>query len=134
MKNYNQNERLKKLKEQHEQGFIESTEFLKCLLDLAKEAVSTKKQVMPKEKIDTNKSTLIEIFNNVKNEKTPVIIERLVNDMDNIVKYVRLLKWQNISTKKEGAEKALYYLIWTKYQIKDKEILDKAYKYIEKYY
>ena len=35
---------------------------------------------------------------------------------------------------KQEVKKALRSVVWIKYQIKDKEVFDKAYSYIEQYY
>src|ERR1700686_450273 len=42
-------ERLEKIKERHEQGFLTSLEFLKEILAVAKDVVETEKQVAPEE-------------------------------------------------------------------------------------
>ena len=127
-------EKLERLREQHEQGLINSIEFLKYLLDLAKEAASAEKDVVPEEEVDKGKAALTELFNGIKNKTTPIIVERVVNDIDNIVKIVRFDGWQNTSAGKQEVKKALRSVVWVKYKIKDKEVFDKAYKYIEEYY
>ncbi|WP_102343593.1 type I restriction endonuclease subunit R [Galactobacillus timonensis] len=127
-------DRLERLREQHEQGLINSIEFLKMLLELAKEAAQAEKEVVPKEEIDKGKAALTELFNGVKNNNTPVIVERVVNDIDDIVKIVRFDGWQNTTTGQQEIKKALRSVVWIKYKIKDKEVFDKAYSYIEEYY
>lgn len=127
-------EKLENLRERHEQGLINSIEFLKLLLELAKEAAQAEKEVVPEEEIDRGKAALTELFNGVRNEKTPVIVERIVADIDDIVKIVRFDGWQGTTTGKNEVKKALRSVIWIKYKIKDKEVFDKAYSYIEQYY
>lgn len=127
-------ERLEDLKEKHEQGLITSIEFLKLLLELAKDAVEAEKVVVPKEEQDKGKAALTELFNSIKNSQTPVIVERVVNDIDEIVKIVRFDGWQNTTTGKQEVKKALRSVVWIKYKIKDKDLFDKAYNYIEQYY
>lgn len=127
-------EKLEELRERHEQGLITSIEFLKLLLELAKEAAKAEKEVVPEEEIDRGKAALIELFNGLKNDKTPVIVERIVADIDDIVKIVRFDGWQKTTTGKNEVKKALRSVIWIKYKIKDKEMFDKAYSYIEQYY
>lgn len=53
--------------------------------------------------------------------------------MDDIVKYVRFPDWQDTTTGKQEIKKALCSIIWIKYKIKDKDVFDKAYQYIEQY-
>mgnify|MGYP003301148677 CR=1 FL=1 len=73
-------------------------------------------------------------FNGVKNNQTPIIVERIVNDIDDIVKIVRFPDWQETTAGKQEIKKALRSIIWMKYKIKDKDVFDKAYDYIEQYY
>lgn len=127
-------EKLESLREKHERGLITSIEFLKLLLELAKEAAQAEKEVVPEEEVDKGKAALTELFNGVKNAQTPVIVERIVNDIDDIVKYVRFPDWQDTTTGKQEIKKALRSIIWIKYKIKDKDVFDKAYQYIEQYY
>ena len=70
----------------------------------------------------------------MKNEKTPVIVERIVNDIDSIVKKVRFPDWQTSSGGVQQVQRKLRDITWNKYKIKDQEVFDKAYSYIEQYY
>ena len=127
-------ERLEELREKHEQGLINSIEFLKHLLELAKEAAQAEKEVVPKQEIDKGKAALTELFNGVRNVNTPVIVERIVKDIDDIVKIVRFDGWQTTVAGKREVKRALRSVVSVKYKIKDKELFDKAYRYIEQYY
>lgn len=127
-------QKLEDLRERHEQGLINSIEFLKLLLQLAKEAAQAEKEVVPEEEIDKGKAALTELFNGVRNEKTPIMVERIVNDIDDIVKIVRFDGWQDTNTGRNEVKKALRSVVWIKYKIKDKEVFDRAYSYIEQYY
>ena len=127
-------EKLEKLRDQHKQGLIGSIEFLKMLLALAREAAQAEREVVPAEEIDKGKAALTELFNGVRNENTPIIVERIVNDIDGIVRIVRFDGWQNTTEGKKDVKKALRQVTWKKYGIKDQEVFDKAYSYIEQYY
>ncbi len=127
-------EKLEKLREQQEQGLITSIEFLKRLLELAREAAEAEKEVVPAEEIDKGKAALTELFTSLKSEKTPVIVERVVNDIDDIVKIVRFDGWQDTTSGRREVKKALRSVIAIKYKIKDTDVFDKAYSYIEMYY
>ena len=127
-------EKLERLREQQEQGLITSIEFLKRLLELAREAAEAEKEVVPEEEIDKGKAALTELFNSLKSEKTPVIVERVVNDIDDIVKIVRFDGWQDTVSGRREVKKALRSVVAIKYKIKDTEVFDKAYHYIEMYY
>lgn len=127
-------EKLEELRQKHEQGLINSIDFLKQLLELAKEAASAEKEVVPEDEIDKGKAALTELFNGVKNKSTPIIVERIVADIDSIVKLVRFDGWQNTTAGRQEVKKALRSIVWIKYKIKDLEVFDKAYRYIEEYY
>lgn len=62
------------------------------------------------------------------------IVERIVADIDSIVKIVRFDGWQSTTAGKQEVKKALRSVVWIKYKIKDKDVFDKAYNYIEQYY
>ena len=127
-------EKLERLRDQHKQGLIGSIEFLKMLLALAREAAKAEREVVPEEEVDKGKAALTELFNGVRNEKTPIIVERIVNDIDGIVKIVRFDGWQSTTEGKKEVKKALRSIIWIKYKIKDQDVFDRAYSYIEQYY
>jgi type I restriction enzyme R subunit len=74
-----------------------SLEFLKSLLELARDVVEAEKEVEPEEEIDRGKAALTELFESIKNEETPVLVERVVADIDEIVRQVRFPGWQQTS-------------------------------------
>ncbi|MBF0182190.1 MAG: type I restriction endonuclease subunit R [Magnetococcales bacterium] len=100
-------ERLEKLRERHEQGLIHSIDFLKELLELAREVVESEKQVDPEEEQDKAKAALTELFSEVKNGDTPKMVERIVADIDEIVRLVRFPGWQSTSAGEREVQKAL---------------------------
>lgn len=127
-------ERLEKLKERHEQGLLHSLDFLKELLSLAKEIVQTEKQVDPVDEQAKAKAALTELFVEAKNDKTPMVVERIVTDIDEIVRLVRFPGWQNTKAGEREVQKALRRVIYVKYQVKDQDLFDKAFGYIRQYY
>ena len=74
------------------------------------------------------------VSNLIKTINTPVIVERIVKDIDDIVKIVRFDGWQTTVAGKREVKKALRSVVSVKYKIKDQELFDKAYSYIEQYY
>ena len=127
-------ERLEKLKERHEQGLLHSLDFLKELLTLAKEVVQAEKQVDPVDAQAKAKAALTELFAEVKNGKTPMVVERIVTDIDEIVRLVRFPGWQDTKAGEREVQKALRKVIYVKYQVKDQDLFDKAFGYIRQYY
>ena len=82
------------------------------------------------------KAALTELFQSIKNPETPIIVENVVNDIDQkVVSIVRNFNdvFQTVSGKKE-VQRQLRSILWLKYKIKDQEVFDKAYSYIEMYY
>lgn len=127
-------QRLEDLRERHEAGLITSVEFLKMIIDLAREARAAEKEVVPEEEENKGKAALTELFNGIRNEKTPIIVENVVNDIDEIVRVTRFDGWQATNAGIKEVKKQLRLLLWTKYKLKDQELFDKAYGYIEQYY
>ena len=127
-------ERLEKLREKHEQGLIHSLEFLKELLRIAREVVEAEKQVDPMEEQNKAKAALTEIFSELKTSKTPKVVERIVADIDEIVRLVRFPGWQMTKAGEREVRKALRKILYVKYKIKDQDLYDKAYGYIRQYY
>lgn len=80
------------------------------------------------------KAALTELFSEVKNGDTPAIVERIVAEIDEIVRLVRFPGWQGTSAGEREVQKALRKVIYVKYQIKDQELFDKAYGYVKQYY
>lgn len=127
-------ERLERVKERHEQGFLNSLEFLKAILEIAKEVVEAEKEVTPAEEGDRAKEALTELFKEAKNRNTHIIVERIVADIDDIVKKVRFPDWQHTSQGERLVQKELRCTL-LKYKLHtDQELFDKAYSYIRQYY
>src|SRR5690606_18113763 len=55
-------ERLEELKQRHEQGLLVSIEFLKALLDLARDVVQAERTAVPIEEEERGKAALTELF------------------------------------------------------------------------
>ncbi len=127
-------ERLEKIKERHEQGVLTSLEFLKAILEVAKEVLEAERENDPEEERDRAKEALTELFNEAKTKETHIIVERIVADIDDIVKKVRFDDWQNTSQGERLVQKSLRDVLYLKYKIKDQELFNKAYSYIRQYY
>jgi type I restriction enzyme R subunit len=127
-------ERLERLRERHEQGLLTSKEFLKQLLEIAKDVLSAEKTVTPEEEQDRAKAALTDLFSEVKTKDTPVIVERIVADIDEIVRLVRFPDWQQTSAGEREVKQALRRTL-LKYKLhQDQELFDRAYAYIREYY
>jgi type I restriction enzyme R subunit len=127
-------ERLDALKERFEAGQINSVEFLKQLLVIAKETLQAEKELPPEEDEDRGIAALTDLFNEVKTPETPIIVERVVKDIDEIVRLVRFPGWQSTLAGEREVKKALRKALF-KYKLHaDEELFEKAYSYIRQYY
>ncbi len=127
-------ERLDALRDRFESGVLNSVEFLKQLLQLAKEVLQAEKEVPPEEDEDRGKAALTELFNEVKTAETPIMVERVVADIDEIVRLVRFPGWQDTLAGEREIKKALRKALF-KYKLHaDEELFEKAYSYIRQYY
>ena len=127
-------ERLDQLKNKHEQGLINSLDFLKMLLDLAKDVLVAEKKVDTEDERLKAKTALTELFSEIKHDKTPVFIERIVADIDEVVRVVRFPGWQETKSGVREVQKALRKIIYIKYQIEDQDLFEKACVYVKQYY
>lgn len=127
-------ERLESLKERHEQGVLASVEFLKELLDLARDVVQAERETPPEVEEDLGRSALTELFEEVRNDDTPIIVERIVDDIDEIVRLVRFDGWQTTHAGEREVKNALRKTLF-KYKLhQDQDLFDRAYGYIKQYY
>ncbi|NCC61040.1 MAG: type I restriction endonuclease subunit R [Verrucomicrobiae bacterium] len=125
--------RLERLKEQYEAGVLNSIEWLKSLLDAAKEMVDLEQETN-EEVIPDDKQALTEIFLEVKTNTTPQIIARIVEDIDKIVKATRFPGWQTSVAGEREIQKVLRQTLF-KYKLHaEQELFDKAYAYIRAHY
>ena len=130
----NLSERIEALRDKAERGLINSIEFIKQLCQLAKETLQAEKQTEPVEEQKSAKAALTELFLSIKTDTTPAIVERIVNDIDGIVRIVRFDGWQNSTVGEREVKRELRKILWTKYQIKDEDLFNRAYDYIKEYY
>jgi type I restriction-modification system DNA methylase subunit len=122
------------LKEQHEAGQLHSIAFLKALLDLARDLVNAEKEVPPAEDEDRGKTALTELFQQTRTTDTPIMVERIVDDIDDIVRQIRFPDWQSTEGGKREVRKALRRTL-AKYKLHtDTELFEKAYGYVREYY
>jgi len=127
-------ERLEDLKNRHQQGLLISIDFLKELLELAKHVVKLERETPVEEEIDRGKAALTELFEQAKNGDTPIMVKRVVDDIDEIVRAVRFDGWQNTHAGEREVKIALRKTLF-KYKLhQDAELFERAYGYIREYY
>lgn len=130
-------EKLDELRERMAQNLISSIDFLKQLLEMAKELLEEEKKVdQPQDKRAQARAALTDLFQSIKTDETPIIVEQVVNDIDNeVVNIIRQFNdaFQSVTARRE-IKKKLRSILWIKYQIKDNDVFERAYQYIEQYY
>ena len=113
---------------------LTSLAYLKLLLDLARDVLQAEKGVDPEEERNQAKAALSELFEETRTADTPVVVERIVNDIDEIVRIVRFPGWQGTIAGAREVKQALRRTLY-KYRLhKDTDLFDRAYKYIKEYY
>ena len=127
-------ERLEELRDRAEQGLITSIEFVKELCKIAKETLQAEKEVETLIQEKTPQAALTEIFLALKSEQTPAVVERIVDDIDSIVRIVRFPGWQDTAAGEREVQQSLRKSL-LKYKLhKDQVLFDRAYGYIREYY
>ena len=127
-------ERLEALRDKAEKGLITSIEFVKELCKIAKETVQAEKELAEEIQEKSPKAALTDLFLELKTDETPAVVERIVNDIDAIVRAVSFLDWQNSTKGERDVQSSLRKVLWVKYKIKDQLLFDRAYAYIKEYY
>jgi len=127
-------QRLEEVRLRAEQGLISSVEFIKQLCEIARETLVAERDVFTPQERKSGTAALSELFLELKTDKTPAVVERIVNDIDAIVRLVRFDGWQTTVAGEREVQKSLRKTL-LKYQLhKEEELFEKAYGYIKEYY
>jgi len=127
-------DRLEELRNKAEKGLISSIDFIKELCRLAQETLQAEKEVEPVAVQKTATAVLTDLFMELKTDETPAVVERIVNDIDQIVRVVRFDGWQTTASGEREVQKSLRQAL-LKYALhKDQPLFERAYAYIKEYY
>lgn len=127
-------ERLEALRDKAEKGLIASIDFVKELCKIAKETLQAEKDLEQDLQEKSPKAALTELFLELKNDETPAVVERIVTDIDAIVRVVRFPGWQTTTGGEREVQKSLRKAL-LKYKLHtDQMLFDRAYAYIKEYY
>ncbi|MFT5716492.1 MAG: type I restriction enzyme R subunit [Oleiphilaceae bacterium] len=127
-------ERLEALRDKAEKGLIASIDFVKELCKIAKETIQAEKELDAELQDKTPQAALTELFLELKTDQTPAVVERIVTDIDAIVRVVRFPGWQNTTGGEREVQKSLRKAL-LKYKLHtDQALFDRAYGYIKEYY
>jgi len=127
-------ERLQKLKEKYEQGQQASLDFLRDLLELARDTVAAEKATNEIPREEKGRAALTELFESVKTADTPLMVERIVSDVDEVVLAVRFEGWQETAQGDREVQQALRRTLYVRYKMRDQALFDRALEYIRQYY
>ncbi|MCE7990950.1 MAG: HsdR family type I site-specific deoxyribonuclease [Roseivirga sp.] len=127
-------ERLEELRDKAEAGLITSIEFVKELCKIARETVQAEKKVEDMIREVSPKAALTELFLELKNDQTPAVVERIVNEIDAIVRMVSFPGWQNSASGEREVQKSLRKALLKFKLHTDQALFERAYAYIKEYY
>ncbi len=127
-------ERLEALRDRAEAGLINSIEFIKELCKIARDTVAAEKAKEAAAAEKSPQAALTELFESIKTEDTPVVVERIVQDIDAIVRKHRFDGWQETIAGERDVRSELRKVLWLNYKMRDLDLFEKAYAYIKEYY
>jgi type I restriction enzyme, R subunit len=115
-------------------GKKSSLDFLRDLLQLARDTVAAEKQVGEKPREEQGKAALTELFESLQGDGTPVIVENVVNSVDQVVRAVRFDGWQDTHQGDQEVRQALRKVLYIQFKIRDNDVFEKALGYVREYY
>lgn len=127
-------QRLNELREKYAGIQQSSLEFLRELLVLARDTVAAEKAVQEIPREEQGKAALSELFDSLKDNGTPVIVENLVDRIDEVVKAVRFDGWQATIRGDQEVRQALRKTLYVQFKIRDNDVYEKALGYVREYY
>ncbi|MFY1661185.1 type I restriction endonuclease subunit R [Micromonospora sp. WMMD1274] len=126
--------RLTALREKYAHSQQASLDFLKELFALARDTVAAEKAAAEVPREDQGKAALTELFQSLKGNGTPIIAERIVDEVDEVVRAVRFTGWQDTREGDRLVQQSLRKTLWTKFKIRDNDVYERALGYIREYY
>jgi type I restriction enzyme R subunit len=126
--------RLNQLREKYAGIQQSSLEFLRELLELARDTVAAEKAINEVPREVRGKAALTELFESLKTNETPVIVENVVDRIDEVVKNVRFVGWRATNEGDREVRRALRKTLYIQFKIRDEAVFDKALGYVREYY
>lgn len=87
---------------------------------------------MPRE--ERGKAARTELFESFKGEETPIIAEKVVDEIDSVVRTARFDGWQDTNEGDRLVQQALRKALYIKFKIRDQEVFGKELGYFREYY
>lgn len=126
--------RLNALREKYADIQQSSLDFLRELLELARDTVVAEKSVDEVPREEQGKAALTELFDALRTDETPIIVENVVNRIDEVVRGVRFDGWQSTIGGDQEVRRALRKTLYMQFKIRDSDVFDKALGYVREYY
>ncbi|GAA1143058.1 HsdR family type I site-specific deoxyribonuclease [Kribbella jejuensis] len=126
--------RLNALREKYADIQHSSLDFLRELLELARDTVAAEKTVNEIPREEQGKAALTELFEALKGDDTPIIVENIVNRIDEVVRGVRFEGWQSTIRGDQEVRQALRKTLYVQFKIRDNDVFEKALGYVREYY
>jgi type I restriction enzyme R subunit len=99
-----------------------------------KSKVNAEKEIPQEEDEDRGKTALTSLFEEIRTSETPIAVQRIVDDIDDIVRKIRFPEWQATNAGERQVCRALRRTLF-KYKLhKDTELFEKEYGYVKEYY
>jgi type I restriction enzyme R subunit len=127
-------QRLNDLREKYAGIQQSSLDFLRELLELARDTVAAEKVIDEIPREEHGKAALTELFESLKTDDTPVIVENVVDRIDEVVKAVRFPGWQATNEGDREVRQALRKALYIQFKIRDPAVFEKALGYVREYY
>ena len=127
-------QRLNTLREKYSDIQQSSLDFLRELLELAKDTVAAEKAVDEVAPEEQGKAALTELFEALKTDDTPIIVENIVDRIDEVVRGVRFVGWQSTIRGDQEVRQALRKTLYVQFKIRDNDVFEKALGYVREYY
>lgn len=127
-------QRLNALREKYADIQQSSLDFLRELLELAKDTVAAEKADNDIPREEKGKAALTELFEALKGDETPIIVSNVVDRIDEVVRGVRFDGWQSTIAGDQEVRKALRQTLYVQFKIRDNDVYEKALGYVREYY
>lgn len=87
---------------------------------------------LPRE--ERGKAALAELFESLQTDRTPVIVESIVTEIDEVVRGIRFEGWQSTLRGDQLVRQALRQTLYLKFKIRGNDVFEKALGYVREYY
>ncbi len=127
-------QRLIALREKYADAMQSSLDFLRELLELARDTVAAEKTANEVPREEQGKAALTELFEALKGDETPIIVTNVVDRIDEVVRAVRFDGWQSTIRGDQEVRQALRKTLYVQFKIRDNDVFEKALGYVREYY